>query len=93
VLYRIYLLTKESKYFNEYLGKLRDLSEIEVIGDYNTKTKDYTKFFNFNLNFEEGKYFYFIFYIVAKWLKFKPSKEFEALFDKCLVALEDTKWW
>lgn len=94
ILYRVYLLTKDSKNFNEYIKLIKNLSINEVV--YNITPKERIPgepFFDLNADFNLRLYSFLIFYIVAKWLKLKPNKEFEPLFEKCRVALDDTKWW
>jgi len=89
VLYKVYDLTKNSKTFEEYIKKSKDLPFIDV----KLFGIPGMKFYDFNQPLEKKLYSYLVFYVVAKWLKLKPNKEFEPLFVKISKLLKDKKWW
>ncbi len=85
--YNTYLLVKDAKTFDELVKKASKLSMYDVM---KFGRRD-LKYFDFSLKLEEDYFGYFSFYIVAKWLKLKPNKEFKEKFEKIKELLEDKK--
>lgn len=88
LLYKVYLKIKSANSFDNMISKMENISDYEIIG-----YRKGPKYFDFSKKLDEYYPHYFEVYIISKWLKFKPNKKFEPIFEEVCKLLDDKKWW
>lgn len=90
ITYSTYNNVKDIKDFDELIKKIKTLSIKDVRVDGGNPERN---FFHLDFDFNKFPTDYFCIYVVAKWLKLKPNKEFKPIFEKIAKLLDDKKWW